>query len=265
MAPLRDPLDLITYYKNYPWQQDAIRLWWEFTDPEVRDEVLRLYRNTDGIPVPAPEPEGWHPDRVPSTPPRRLTRADYQRVAAQIGLWPATLKAFADVESNGGGFNTDGTLKMLFEGQWFWWHLQQAGIPPRPLQSRYPTIVYPGWRKDVYLGGIREYQRLRVAIGIHTESALKSASWGVFQLMGFHHQLVGFKTCEDMLVEFQEGEGSHLETIGKFMVSKGIVRALQAGNWNQAVRLYNGEGQVAVYAPRLQARFNHWFNQWGKD
>ena len=59
MSSLRDPLDLVKYYKDLPWQQDAIRLWWEFTDPAVQEEILRLYRNVDGIPEPEPEPDAF--------------------------------------------------------------------------------------------------------------------------------------------------------------------------------------------------------------
>ncbi len=61
--------------------------------------------------------------------------------------------------------------------------------------KRYSTIFFPKWDKSKYLGGVHEYKRLELAKEIDGECALKSASWGMFQIMGFNHRLCG---CKDV-------------------------------------------------------------------
>lgn len=62
-------------------------------------------------------------------------------------------------------------------------------------QKSYPTICFPKWDKSKYLGGASEYKRLEIAKKIDEECALKSASWGMFQIIGFNHLYCG---CKDV-------------------------------------------------------------------
>jgi hypothetical protein len=211
--------------------------------PEGTDPYVRLF------PAPGIKEDNthWDPTRSGQGASTRLTMRDYQEVAAQYGIQVIDLWAFAQIESNGGGFLPDGRMKILFEGQWFWHHLRVAGLRPDQLTHRYPTIVYPRWTRAHYLGGAREHDRLRIAEGIHRHSARMSASWGMFQLMGFNCQAGGYSTVDAMLADYQKGERQHLDSILKFMQGKGINTALKAGNYRRAITLYNGEGQVDYY------------------
>lgn len=211
--------------------------------PEGTDPYVRLF------PAPGIQEDNtqWDPTRSGQGAAVRLTIRDYREVSAQYGIPVPVLQAFAEIESNGGGFLPDGRQKILFEGQWFWHHLRVAGLRPDQLTHRYPTIVYPRWTRAHYLGGVREHERLRIAEGIHRHSARMSASWGMFQLMGFNHAVGGYSSVDAMVSDYQKGERQHLNSILKFMESKGINAALKAGRYRQAITLYNGSGQVDYY------------------
>lgn len=210
--------------------------------PKNTDPYIRLF------PPPVLEDNNnWDPYRATEGVATRLTAAHYAAAAEQYRIPVVDLKAFAEIESNGGGFLPDGRMKILFEGQWFWWHLQQLNLKPEHLQHRFPTIVYPRWTRKHYVGGAREWDRLAVAQGIHETAALKSASWGMFQLMGFNAEVGGYPTVQAMLADYQKGEDRQLLSILQFMEKKGINRALRSGNYRQAITLYNGSGQVDHY------------------
>ena len=43
------------------------------------------------------------------------------------------------------------------------------------------------WTKSHYKGDMGEYERLKKALAIHEKAAACSASWGLFQIMGFNY------------------------------------------------------------------------------
>ncbi len=53
-----------------------------------------------------------------------------------------------------------------------------GGLDPAPHRARHPELVNPS--SGGYAGGVREYDRLTRAQRIHHDSALESASWGLF-------------------------------------------------------------------------------------
>ncbi|MGA0525154.1 N-acetylmuramidase domain-containing protein, partial [Escherichia coli] len=57
-----------------------------------------------------------------------------------------------------------------------------------------PNIVNP--KPGGYVGGAGEWDRLARAIEINRPAALESASWGLFQIMGFHWKLLGFASVQ---------------------------------------------------------------------
>lgn len=252
-----------------PNQQEAVKYLlnnltgvWPNLSEEVKSEFTLIWRADS---VPKEVLSEWRHDRVPATRPSSLTRKDYQEVAAKIKLYPATVRAFAEAESNGGGYNNDNSLKMLFEGQWFYYLANKAGVNVRHFAARYPSIVYPRWVKTHYLGGIREYERLSVAIQIQRESAIMASSWGMFQLLGVNYKEGGHASPQAMLNAYQTGERAQLESIANFMKVRGIADALIRGDWTRAVTLYNGPGQVAYYSQRLRSLFQKWYREWGTN
>lgn len=61
------------------------------------------------------------------------------------------------------------------------------------------TILYPKWTKEHYTSGIREYDPWEQACKINREAADASASWGMFQIMGFNYAACGEESVESFV------------------------------------------------------------------
>ena len=174
-----------------------------------------------------------------------LSFADISKAAEQLGVPPCTVKAVVEVESNGNGFLPDGRVRILFEGHIFWKQLMARGIDPAPLAVKHPNIVYPSWDKSQYKGGAAEHERLNSAALLNKEAALCSASYGLFQIMGFNHKACGFDNVQDFVNAQQDSEAKQLESFCAFMRSEGLIKFLTIFDWAGFARRYNGPGYAA--------------------
>lgn len=187
----------------------------------------------------------------------KITEADYKRVAALLEVETAVVKAVAEVESGGkGGFLPDGRTVILFEGHVFWQQLQIRHIKPEVYRSGNENILYPQWTRRYYRGGIAEYARLEQAVHIHEEAALSSASWGMFQMMGFNAGLCGYTSVRDFTEALSLSEAVQLEAFARFILSRRLSRYLQTHNWAAFARAYNGPAYTCNrYDVRLAAAY----------
>lgn len=188
----------------------------------------------------------------------RLTDTDFTIGAQLLDCEPAALKAVQKVETGGrGGFLSAGKPAILFEGHVFWNQLKQRGIDPNKYAAANPTIVYLKWTKAHYKGGIAEYARLEQARRINVDAANASASWGMFQIMGYHYALCGYRSVSDFVSVMQQSERSQLLVFCRFVrKSAGMLAALQTKNWATFARLYNGSGYAAnQYDTKLLAAY----------
>lgn len=162
----------------------------------------------------------------------------------------AAVKAVNEVESSGKGFFIDGRPKILFEGHVFWRQLKARGINPEDFaNSSNASVLYKNFNKSHYLGGTREYGRLQQAASISSdpkfkEAALSSASWGSYQVMGFHAIPLGYPSVQQFVDEMYKHERNHLEVFGRYILKNGCLAFLQAKNWAKFAACYNG----AAYA-----------------
>ena len=169
-----------------------------------------------------------------------LSFSDIKKAAELIGVEPCTVKAIVEVESGGSGFLPDGRVKILFEGHVFWKELKKRGINPELLKM--PNVLYPKWDKSKYKGGTAEYERLNSAMQVNKDAALCSASYGLFQIMGFNHRAAGFDTVQAFVDAQKESEARQLESFCAFMRSEGLVLFLLGLDWAGFARRYNGPG-----------------------
>jgi len=92
-----------------------------------------------------------------------------------------------------------------------------------------------------YLGGAAEHVRLAKAVAIDRECALQSASWGLFQIMGFHWKALGYASVQAFINDQYASEGKQLGTFVKFVqINPGMLAALRAKDWAKFAKLYNG-------------------------
>lgn len=177
-----------------------------------------------------------------------LKESDLISFANQYGLELAAVKAVNEIESSGKGFLINNKPKILFEGHIFWSELKKRGIDPNAYyNSDSKDVLYPKWTKVYYQGGVKEYDRLNEAIGLGTgskfkEAALSSASWGSFQIMGFHAKNLGYADVNDFVSKMEMNESEHLKAFGKFLEINGLLAYLRNKNWASFAKGYNGAG-----------------------
>jgi hypothetical protein len=74
--------------------------------------------------------------------------------------------------------------------------------------------------------------------------------------MGFNFSASGYSSASDYVQDACASEGAQLRAFQSFLLHTGIATSLRAHDWNSVAYRYNGSGQVAVYAQRLQTNFN---------
>lgn len=180
-----------------------------------------------------------------------LTEEDYNLAAKALNCDVEAIKAFAKVESRGSGFLTDGRPTILFERHIFNKFLKQKGI-----QCNDTSICSA--RTGGYLGGSKEHDRLNKAVLIDRESALQSASWGMFQVMAFNWKACGYASLQDFINAAYRSEADHLNMfVGFIKANKTLADAVRNKNWDIAARIYNGPGyKKNNYDTKLASAYN---------
>lgn len=161
-----------------------------------------------------------------------LTEQDFKEAATILGVEIAVIKAVCQVEAPMGGFFEDKSPVILFERHKF--HQFSGGI----YSEEHPDISNP--RSGGYIGGMREHFRLQKAENLNREAALKSASWGRFQIMGFNYKLCGFRTLQEFINAMFSSEKQQLKAFINFIKSVGLNDELQRKDWKAFARGYNG-------------------------
>jgi len=165
-----------------------------------------------------------------------LSDADYEEAASRLGCPTAVVRAVADVESGGrSGFLPDKRPKILFESRWF--HQLTGGR----FDASHGDISTPRWVKN-YRGGAAEYERLAGALALDRDAALKSASWGMFQILGVNHRMAGFDDVETYVQAQTISEGEHLKAFVNFVVGNHLDDELRDRRWADFAGGYNGPG-----------------------
>ena len=188
----------------------------------------------------------------------RLIDEDFTQVAELLGCEPAALKAVQQVETGGrGGFFSPGRPAILFEGHIFWTQLKKRGSNPEDYVKGNENILYPKWEKGHYKGGIGEYDRLEQARKINREAADASASWGMFQIMGFNYAACGEESIESFVRSMCESEFKQLLLTANFIKKNSqMLQALQARDWAVVAKCYNGPAYAQNrYDVKLEAAY----------
>lgn len=206
----------------------------------VREQPGDLIDGAAPSAVPAPIPPAGTTKAVP------YTEVDIAATLAALGLdeadWPLLAGVLA-VESAGFGFLADRRPKILFERHVF------SRLTAGRFDGEAPNISSP--QAGGYFGGPAEHDRLNRArdlcqqAGLSEELAVKSASWGLGQVMGFNHLAVGFPSAGLMIAAFETGEAAQLAAIAAFIIGKGLDAPLREEDWHRFAHGYNGANYAA--------------------
>jgi hypothetical protein len=182
-------------------------------------------------------------------PTRGLSDADYGRAAAALGAEIAAVQAVADVETSGNAFDDHGRPRILFERHYF--HRLTGGR----FDAAHAAI------SDPTAGGYgkfsEQYGKLREAYGLDAEAALRSASWGRFQIMGDNCRAAGHPSVREFVCALTQTEAAHLDAFVAFVCSdKVMAEALRKKDWATFARRYNGPGYAKNdYDGKLQRAY----------
>jgi len=165
----------------------------------------------------------------PATP---LDDAAIANAAQKLGCEVAAVRAVIDVESRG-GFLPDGRPKILFERHYF------SRLTGRKFDASHPGISNGQWG-GYGAGGAHQYDRLDEAIALDRDAALRSASWGLFQIMGDHCKTLGFADAEAFVAAMVSGEAAQLDAFVSFVKVNALADELIRHDWAGFARGYNG-------------------------
>jgi len=197
--------------------------------------------------------------------PTYLTDEDYDRAARALRIETAIIRAVAEVETKTEAFWVKQNYKtpILFERHVFdrlflkAWKSGQtlADLTTwrEKIRKSDPDICHPhaggyGSYKD-------QYPKLEKAAKISDTLACSSASWGTFQIMGYHATNIGYHSVQAFARAMQASQMDHLEAFMRFVRSdQSLLRAMRTKQWGTFARAYNGPSQKG-YDEKLQAAY----------
>ena len=169
-----------------------------------------------------------------------ITQRDIITAAQQLGVHEAALAAVAQVESSADGFFPCGRPAILFERHVYYRQLQQESQElADEISKQYPHLC--STQRGGYVGGSAEYQRFAMAYMLNPAAAIESCSWGMFQIMGFHWQALGFAKAADFKHAMESSEGEQLRILTRFIaMDPALHKALKSRKWAEFAKRYNG-------------------------
>ena len=176
-----------------------------------------------------------------------LTPEGFANVADLLSVKAPEIWAVLAVETSGCGFLPDRRPVILFERHIF--HRLTGGqFDDGDISDLHAGGYGPG--------GAHQFDRLNRALKKDRIAALKSASWGLGQIMGENFASSGFPDIETMVEKMCESEDSQLGAISSFLKASRLDGSLKAHDWTSFARGYNGPGFAKNnYDSRLRAEF----------
>lgn len=181
--------------------------------------------------------------------------------AARLNCPLAAVGAVRIVETGGvSGYLADGSgrPRVLCEAKLFGDDTLHVYDASHPLIS----IGINNWK--LYRGGAAEYGRLEEMAALDRLAALRSTSWGMFQILGRNAFAAGFHgsgghagDVEAFVAAMAASEGAQLAAFVSFVEANGLAAPLRNQDWTAFARGYNGPLYgVNNYDGRLAAAFH---------
>jgi hypothetical protein len=162
---------------------------------------------------------------------RALSSNGFSAVGQTLSVKAPEIWSVLAVETSGCGFLADRRPQILFERHYFH-DLTGGRFDDGDISD--PTVGGYG------AGGAHQYDRLTRAIALDRTAALKSASWGLGQIMGDNFAEAGFADVETMVAAMVDSEDAQLAAVAAFLQSSKLDVPLQAHDWASFASGYNG-------------------------
>jgi N-acetylmuramidase len=158
--------------------------------------------------------------------------------AQDLGCELAAIKAVAEVESRGAGFDSTGRPTVLYERQIF-----SRQCTPKGRFDSMPDISAPvGYGRGNYGNTESQWQKIAKAYALDPVAALKAPSWGMFQVLGENHRACGYDHVADFVRLMVTSQVGHLQVFVSFIkANPSLLKAIRARDWATFARWYNGK------------------------
>lgn len=212
----------------------------------------------------------------------KITAVEWDNLAIDLNCEVNVLKAIAKVES--GGRSAFWTIndtaqdkahapKIVFERHYFHnltkgiydkthpdisWSAAYLRQKDHPIGSTHEKLHDKRVDPDDIYDNKQDYLRLINAFRLDDEAALKSASWGMFQIMGANHELCGEQDVKKFVKKMCKNEAGQIELLTRFIRNNprqwkdknnkalgkeiSLLDAVKTKNWRAIAFNYNGRG-----------------------
>lgn len=187
----------------------------------------------------------------------RLTEADYAKVAEELGIEVATMKAVVEIEAGHShqGFVEPGLPVVNFDLTMFKRFMKKAG-KSYAKHTQSTAFRHPNSRKYGSYGKA-QWARLESARSIDREIADKATFWGMFQIGGFNWRNCGCRSLDEFVSRISASEAEQLELFARFCIETDLVKYLKKKDWNRFAYRYNGPNyKKRGYHTRLRKAYN---------
>lgn len=173
----------------------------------------------------------------------KLTNTDIEAAASALRCSARHIRAILAVESGGASFGPEGRPIILFEPHVF--HRRTDG------KFSPAAFSYSRWREKPYPKSQQaRWDQMADAAARNRDAALESASWGLFQIMGFHWKALGYASAVSFAESMKAGEAAQLHAMVNFIKANALDDELRGGgtnadSWRAFARGYNGSGYAA--------------------
>lgn len=156
-----------------------------------------------------------------------MLKETVRRLCKGLNLEYASVMAFIEVESSGEGFGKDGRLLIQFEPIWF--------------RRNEPFAPSGRWSANGVERQNEEWKAFEDASKISVDSAMKSTSIGLGQILGLHYERLGYSTVADMWKDAERGIAEQVKQLVMFLITdKNLLRAIKDRDWTRVATIYNG-------------------------
>lgn len=180
-----------------------------------------------------------------------LGDGDLDRAAATLNVDIPAMRSVSAVESRGAGF-VGGRPKILFELHYF------RKFTDGKYDKTHPHLSAPYSAKKIRKASYKKNQWvvLQEAYDLDADAAVRSASWGMFQVMGDFYSMGGWTSAESFMSDMFLSESQHLRLFIGYCRETGLVRYLAAHDWRGFASHYNGpDYRVNHYDIKLARAF----------
>lgn len=162
-----------------------------------------------------------------------LTEEDFEKVASELGVEVAAIKAVVIIEAGSQmkGFYAPGVPVVNFD---------------RSMYARYRRTVKSAGDKSAKVpSGLKgyalsEWTQLCNARRVNSDAANLGTFWGMFQIGGFNYRKCGCDNIGEFVRLMSYSELEQLELFATFITNTGMLDDLKVKNWSGFARKYNG-------------------------